>query len=96
MVLDYKMCETGNRAELRDEAMLQFTQLWTDRWGSVLWRASFLVHNLGTTLIIGKVFCNVLLGGCKLIYWQIFKGVVNLDLETIQRSPRITLLCTII
>lgn len=57
VIIDYKMGETGNRAEFKDETILQFTPVPTKkRQTGKLERAALFVPKLGTALIIGKNF----------------------------------------
>lgn len=57
VVIDYKRCETTNRAEFKDKALLQFTPVPTKkRHTGKLERDALFVPNMGTTFIIGKNF----------------------------------------
>lgn len=96
VVIHYKMGETRNRGDFKDETRLQFTPVPTKkRQTGKLERITLFVPNLGTALLIGKNF-NMSLGGCEPIFWQIAIKIVNRDLQIIQKSTRITLLCRVI
>lgn len=58
VLIHHKMGEMGNRAEFKDETMLQFTLFvpTKKRQAGKLERATLFVPNLGTALPIGKNF----------------------------------------
>lgn len=57
VITDYKMGETGNRAEFEDETILQFTPVPSKkRQTGKLERAALFVPNLSTALITNKNF----------------------------------------